>query len=394
MAAQRLTRARIRSTLARAGRRRNLDERADAIDVALHAPQLAAAPLVEQAYGAAVRSTVALLRQFNHELEALEAELVRSVEQHPDAEILCSLPGLGAVLGARVLSEFGDDPTRYHDARSRRCYAGTAPITRASGTRFVVLARTVRNRRLAHACYLWAYSSLRPSPGARRYHDRQRAKGKSHHQALRALANRWVGVMHGCLVSGQRYDEAIAWRTPVEAPLDNLRSWDVWPCASRVASVGMPPKLRDVIAELTADGWRQTSQRAVTASSSTPPSLARSPWPDAWAMSRRRVRWQASPGRAQGTTVLMNRCIVVLEGDAATNYSAYVPDLPGCIATGATIEETVRLIREAIALHIDAMQRAGERVPAPTTRLTDRDLELTEDAIGVIEVTPAVALAA
>ena len=129
----------------------------------MQTPQLAAAPLVEQAYGASVRATVALLRQLNHELEQLEAELVRSFEQHPDAEILCSLPGLGAVLGARVLGEFGDDPTRYHDARSRRCYAGTAPITRASGTKSVVIARTVRNRRLAHACYLWAYSSLRPS---------------------------------------------------------------------------------------------------------------------------------------------------------------------------------------------------------------------------------------
>jgi transposase len=216
-AAQRLTSARIRSVLARAGRRRNLDERAEAINVALHAPELATPPLVEQAHGAVVRATVALLRQFNHELEQLEAELVRSFEQHPDAEILCSLPGLGAVLGARVLGEFGDDPTRYHDARSRRCYAGTAPITRASGTKTVVMARTVRSRRLAHACYLWAYSSLRPSPGARRYYDRQRAKGKSHHQALRALGNRLVGVMHGCLVNGQRYDEAIAWPTPVEA---------------------------------------------------------------------------------------------------------------------------------------------------------------------------------
>lgn len=90
----------------------------------------------------------------------------------------------------------------------------------------------------------------------------------------------------------------------------------------------------------------------------------------------------------------MNRYVVVLEGDSATNYSAYVPDLPGCIATGATIEETVRLIREAIALHIGAMRRDGEPVPPPVTRLTDRDLHLTEDAVGVIEVTPAVALAA
>ncbi len=194
-----LTVARIRGALLRAGRQRNLEETATAIHRALHAPQLLPPQSLAAAYGAATRATVALLAQFNHQLEQLEAELVASFEQHPDAEILCSLPGLGLVLGARVLAEFGDDPTRYHDARSRRCYAGTAPVTRASGTKTVVIARTARNRRMAHACYLWAFSALRPSPGARRYYDRQRARGKSHHQALRALANRLVGVLHGCL---------------------------------------------------------------------------------------------------------------------------------------------------------------------------------------------------
>ena len=163
-----------------------------------------------------MRASVALLRQFNAEIEQLEAELVASFEGHPDAEILCSLPGLGSVLGARVLAEFGDDPTRYKDARSRRCYAGTAPITRASGTRTVVFARSARNRRMAQACYLWAFSALRPSPGARAFYDRQRAKGKTHHQALRTLANRLVGVLHGCLISGQRYDEQVAWPTHTE----------------------------------------------------------------------------------------------------------------------------------------------------------------------------------
>ena len=54
--------------------------------------------------------------------------------RHPDAEIYLSQPGLGAVLGARVLAEFGDDPDRYADAKARKNYAGTRPITRASGT--------------------------------------------------------------------------------------------------------------------------------------------------------------------------------------------------------------------------------------------------------------------
>ena len=132
-------------------------------------------------------------------------------EQHPDAKIVRSLPGLGTVLGARVLGEFGDAPDRYADAKSRKNYAGTSPITRASGTKRVVLARFARNRRLADALYLWAFSSLTRSEGARALYDRHRAAGDSHHQALRALANRLVGILHGCLASGTIYNEGIAW---------------------------------------------------------------------------------------------------------------------------------------------------------------------------------------
>jgi transposase len=130
---------------------------------------------------------------------------------HPDAEILRSLPGLGLVLGARVLAEFGDAPNRYKDAKRRRCYAGTAPITRASGTRQIVLARVARNRRLADACYLWAFAALTRSPGARALYDRQRRRGATHHQALRALANRLVGILHGCLRHHTTYNETTAW---------------------------------------------------------------------------------------------------------------------------------------------------------------------------------------
>ena len=75
-----------------------------------------------------------------------------------------SLPGLGTILGARVLGEFGDEPNRYCTAKSRKNYAGTSPITRASGTKRVVLARYVRNRRLADAIYMWAFASLQRLP--------------------------------------------------------------------------------------------------------------------------------------------------------------------------------------------------------------------------------------
>jgi hypothetical protein len=110
-----------------------------------------------------------------------------------------SQPGLGVVLGARVLGEFGDAPHRYATAKGRKAFAGTAPFTRSSGLRTVVVARAACNQRLVDACYLWAFAALTASPGARRCHDAHRARGQTHHQALRALGNRLVGILHGCL---------------------------------------------------------------------------------------------------------------------------------------------------------------------------------------------------
>jgi len=158
-----------------------------------------------------VAATVGVLAELNQQVNAMEQQLSSAFEAHPDAELLRSLPGLGVVLGARVLAEFGDDPTRYGHPKARKAYAGTAPITRTSGTRQIVLARVARNRRLADACYLWTFSGLSRSPGARACYDRQRARGATHHQALRALGNRLVGILHGCLRHRSVYDEQRAW---------------------------------------------------------------------------------------------------------------------------------------------------------------------------------------
>jgi hypothetical protein len=214
---RRLSEPRIIRLLRAGGRQRNLERRAAEIREALRSPQLEAPPVVAEAYGQVVRSLAGVIEGLTRQIERLEAELAARFEMHPDAEIILSLPGLGAVLGARALGEFGDDPNRYADAKARKCYAGSAPITKASGTRSVVLARVARNKRLADACYLWAFAAISASPGARRSYDAHRAKGKTHHQALRALANRLVGILHGCLRHRQLYREDVAWPTSLEA---------------------------------------------------------------------------------------------------------------------------------------------------------------------------------
>jgi transposase len=215
-AGRRLSQAKIAATLRRAGRQRNAEAAADRIQTALRAPQLEAHPGVVGAYTAAVRSLVAVIAELVTQTEVLQAEVEAGFGRHPDAEIYLSQPGLGPVLSARVLAEFGDDPHRYADPKAGKNYSGMAPITRASGTRRVVLARYARNRRLADALYHQAFTALTVSPGARAYYDRQRARGATHHQALRALANRLVGIRHGCLRHHTRYDETTAWHLQAE----------------------------------------------------------------------------------------------------------------------------------------------------------------------------------
>ena len=208
---RRLSVSKIASALRRGGRQRRTDQRAGEIQAALRTDQLQAPPLVAEAMGATVTALVAVITELNTQIAGLETQLAEGFDQHPDAEVIQSLPGLGMILGARVLAEFGDDPNRYADAKSRKNYAGTSPITRASGTRRVVLARYARNRRLADACYLWAFAALTKSPGARAFYDAHRAAGDTHHRALRALANRLVGILHGCLRHHTPYDEHTAW---------------------------------------------------------------------------------------------------------------------------------------------------------------------------------------
>jgi transposase len=161
--------------------------------------------------GSSVKALVAVIDAIQAQTAALAAELEARFDEHPDAKIIRSLPGLGTILGARVLGEFGDDPDRFADAKSRKNYAGTSPITRASGKSHVVLARHARNRRLADACNQWAFATLTASPPCRAFYDQRRTAGDTHNRALRALANRLVGILHGCLKHGTLYDEHTAW---------------------------------------------------------------------------------------------------------------------------------------------------------------------------------------
>ena len=183
--AARLTLAQLRGLLKKAGRRRGIDAEAARLRGAFRAEQMRQLPLVEQA-------------------------AIESFNQHPDAGIITSFPGLGPLTGARVLAEIGDDRSRFCDAKGLKAYAGAAPITRASGKTKSVTHRRVKNNRLNATGYTWAFSALTASPGARAHYDRRRETGDRHAAAQRNLFGRLLGCLHRCLATGQHYDETIA----------------------------------------------------------------------------------------------------------------------------------------------------------------------------------------
>lgn len=205
---------RIEAVLRKAGRQRNITATATRIHAGLHADQLPPRDGLEHAYGASALALLHVIAAMNTQITVLQGEVEAVFRCHPDAEILTSLPGMGVILGARVLGEFGDDPHRYADARARRNYSGMSPITRTSGTKRVVLARYARNKRLADALMQQALPALNTSPGARAYYDQLRAKGNTNNQALRAVSRRLVGILHACLRDHVPYDETTAWHHP------------------------------------------------------------------------------------------------------------------------------------------------------------------------------------
>lgn len=203
--AAKLTKARLQSMLRKAGRQRNLDAWAERLQGIFVVDQLRQPPLVEQAMG---RQTQALVLQLDAACRAaddLAEAAANAFGQHPDAEILTSFPGIGPLTGARVLGELGDDRARFDSARGLKAYAGSAPITVASGKSLVVHQRKIKNQRLAAAGYVWAFGAL-PSPQIKQHYDHRRAAGDKHAAALRNLFNRFLGCLYHCLQTGQTFD--------------------------------------------------------------------------------------------------------------------------------------------------------------------------------------------
>ncbi|GAA3838357.1 IS110 family transposase [Streptomyces coacervatus] len=212
--AARLTRSQLQAALKRAGRQRGLAAEADRLRDVFHAEWAHQPPLIEDALG---KQMLALLMQLDAACAAAD-QLAQAVEeafpQHPDADILTSFPGLGIQLAARILAEIGDDRTRFADARGLKAYAGSSPITRASGKKTSITRRWVKNDRLNHAGYLWAFAAPNGSPGAKAHYRRRRDEhGDWNAAARRNLFNRMLGQLYHCLQKHELFDERTAFPT-------------------------------------------------------------------------------------------------------------------------------------------------------------------------------------
>ncbi|MFI0913661.1 IS110 family RNA-guided transposase [Streptomyces abikoensis] len=215
--AAKMTKTQITAALKRGGRQRRTEAETIRLREVFRAEYAHQPPLAEEAMG---RQMLALLRQLDAAAEGADdlAEAVEpSFQQHPDADVITSFPGLGSLLGARVLAEIGDDRSRFADARALKAYAGSAPITRASGKKRYVGRRFVKNDRPVHAGYLWAFAAINASPGAGAHYRRRREHGDWHAAAQRNLFNRMLGRLYHCLQTGQPFNEQRAFTPFLEA---------------------------------------------------------------------------------------------------------------------------------------------------------------------------------
>ena len=216
--AARLTVTQITAALKRAGRRGDLAQRARDIQAALRAPHLSLPAVITEAHAASVQAAAAVIAALNEQCKVMEAKVSELFRRHPDARVYLSQPGIGDITGARILGEFGDAPGRYASARARKNYAGTSPLTIQSGKKKTVHARYIRNGHLIDALRAQALSALSASPGARACYDELRAHDTGHDDALRRVASRLVGILHGCVKTSREYDEAAAWSHRAEYP--------------------------------------------------------------------------------------------------------------------------------------------------------------------------------
>jgi len=151
---------------------------------------------------AQLRAVLAAIVQFEREIAAVASTL-------PDYPLFKNLPGAGAQLAPRLLAAFGEQRERFRNADELQKYAGIAPVTERSGKKSWVHWRLQCPKFLRQTFVEWAAQTIRRSFWAGAYYRQQRAKGSSHHIAVRALAFKWIRVLYRCWQTRTPYNETV-----------------------------------------------------------------------------------------------------------------------------------------------------------------------------------------
>jgi transposase len=216
-AAARLSVSRIAAALRRAGRSRGIAQAAADIKTELRKPQLHQPIQVETAMGKHALALLAALDTACTNVDELGQASADLFQTHPDYAVITSFPGLADSTGARVLAEIGDDRSRFADARALKAYAGSAPVTRASGRSISITHRHIKDNRLANVGWMWAFSAASTNEPARRHYRQRRDSGDRHAAATRHLFNKLLGQLYYCLQVGQTFNEAKAFQPSLTA---------------------------------------------------------------------------------------------------------------------------------------------------------------------------------
>jgi transposase len=185
-------------------RRETLEHRLAAIKAAAplttDAAVLRASAAMARALAAQMKATLAAVGEFDHQI----AEVCAA---HDDFDLFKSLPGAGEVYASRLTAALGSDRERWQSADELACLAGVAPVIERSGQSCWVRWRYFCPKFLRQTFVEYAGESIRHSFWARAYYESQRAKGKSHHAAVRALSFKWVRIIFRCWQTRTAYDE-------------------------------------------------------------------------------------------------------------------------------------------------------------------------------------------
>lgn len=165
-------------------------------------------PVVLETHPLVVRLYVEQLRLLGRQIEELEEEIEKVSERHEDQAIFASFPGAGRQLAPRLVVAFGTDRDRF-DAYRMKCFSGIAPVTEQSGKSRWVHHRFVCAKFLKQTFHEFAQYSIPHSAWANAYYHQQRERGASQHEAIRALAAKWIPILTRCWKERTAYREEI-----------------------------------------------------------------------------------------------------------------------------------------------------------------------------------------